>query len=100
MNWHDEYADWVECYPEKNKMQIRSIQNDDKVKIKQALEIKYNDHIYTYNHDFLKTTYNNFSQFIESRELKINSRLIPYTLEEVNKETYTLPEVWVEIKNF
>ena len=100
VNWHNEYLDWVECHQENNKMQIRSMQIEDEEKIKQTLEIKYNGQVYSYKNDILKTTCENFSQFIENKKLKICNWLNPYTLEVIDQETYALPEVWIEIRNF
>lgn len=97
--WHENYTEWVRWYYKNDKMKMRSKELEDNLKVYQTLEIENSDEIYTFKHEFMKTTFESFRSFIEKRGLIISDWLNPHTLETIDTQTFELPEVWVTVTN-
>lgn len=98
--WHESFSNWSDSLCNKEVLKMRSSQIETKLMVRQKMEISYIDKIYTFKHDFLKTNFDAFENYVTKRGLFVTDWINPHSFESINKDTFSLPEAWILLRNF
>ena len=97
IKWHQNFKEWIDCH---NGLKMRSVEKSVGLKVEQKLEIRKEKEVFTYSHNFLKTTFESFESFVQKQGFFLHSWYNPYLGEEVDIESYKFPDALAVMRNF